>query len=228
MLKAEVKKVCDLSSHFAKLLLEKQLQCSENDSASLLNLKSNLDKLVNRIQNPNTPKETSNLDHVKNDVNENQADSTDFNIVIHGLKLNGTDVSSQIIQFFKSSLTLDLDVKQVKHLNKKFKKSTILVTLYSIKDKLTIFKNCHKLKHQNLKVTIVEDLTLEERNERKKLIPILKWARALGKKAYLRGPNLFIDRVLWQEFKQNNADTELAPIPKKISSSTKCEQKCKV
>ena len=71
-------------------------------------------------------------------------------------------------------------------------KSTI-VTLSSIHEKLKIFKNCHKLRSHSEKISIVENMTKNEREQRKKLLPILHSEKQKGNRAVLRGADLFIN-----------------------------------
>jgi len=118
---------------------------------------------------------------------------------------------------------LKVNVKITDGINLGSNNKSVLVKLSSQKDKNLIFKNCAAISKE-LKVSIVEDLLKEEREERKKLLPELFKAKAKGLNAYFKRSKLIIkDKIIkvfkneineTSDFKQENENTP------EISSAT--------
>jgi len=64
-----------------------------------------------------------------------------------------------------------------------------------VEDKISVFKNCANI-NKELKVSVVEDLNKNELIERKKLVPELIKAKAMGMTAYFRRAKLIIKKKI--------------------------------
>ena len=123
------------------------------------------------------------------------------NIVIHGVD-HMVDMENQKEWFRKFFLAkLDLNPKIVSVIKLGHYRATgvpFLITLKSFQEKTIIFSNSYKLRTEGQLISIQDDLTPEEREERKKLIPILELLRGQGKKVGFRGAVLYVEGLKYE------------------------------
>ena len=135
---------------------------------------------------------------IKGFVRKVQADDSRArrnNVVIYGLR---PPKNESIVKFTSNYIETKLKVKPVITAVKSLGSSTlklapILVTLGSLADKSSIFKNCSNLRGEN--VSIQDDLSIDERKERLSLMPLLKKLKLEGNKVYFRGTDLYVNGV---------------------------------
>jgi hypothetical protein len=139
------------------------------------------------------------------------------NVVVHGLlhPLHETKLEPEMKHFFKSCL--DIDIEPCKVVPIGTAKKAYLVKLQSYRDKKLLFRNCHKFKTYHGRISISDDLTVEERVRKKSLMPWWLEAKQKGHKAYFKGGELFVDGHL---FIPSSADIPLAdgPLPTDVTA----------
>lgn len=117
-------------------------------------------------------------------------------MVIHGLKTSDwapSEYEERVKNFFNETLCIPVAPLMVELLRSKKDDKPILATLSSQKDKIDIYKNCHKLKQLTQKIIIEDELTRDERRKKQELIPLLKEEKRNGNQAYFRGPHLIVN-----------------------------------
>jgi hypothetical protein len=94
-------------------------------------------------------------------------------------------------KFFKDKLCLEPGIFEVFPLENRSSATEIpyLVKVNSMEQKVAVFQNCSKLRGST--ITISDDLTPEERNNRIKLMPALKKLKSEGIKVCFRGDVLY-------------------------------------
>jgi len=93
-------------------------------------------------------------------------------------------------KLFIEKLEVNIQIDSVTLINS----STLRAILHSASDKPLLFSRCHKLKGE--KIGITDDLSPFERNQKKRLLPMLQFAKKCGKQAFFRGSSLVIDSVI--------------------------------
>lgn len=93
------------------------------------------------------------------------------NIVIHGIDpaiLDNKNYVKFVSDFFKTSLNITVNIADVNVIHGKHSNSFVaIVKLNSKREKSKIFKNCHLLKGYGKKISITDDLSAHERNNRR-------------------------------------------------------------
>jgi len=164
---------------------------NKNQKDKLYLIKSKLDRIINTVNNC-----SHNIEKERR-LNQNSKSDTQKNIIIHGFNtsdiFNKGNINNNVELLLSSQLGISVKVKEAVQLGKDSK--SLLVKLNSVKEKVTIFRNCSKI-DKKLKINIVEDLTRQEREERRKLIPELIKAKKNGFSAYFRRNKLIIKEKL--------------------------------
>jgi len=123
-------------------------------------------------------------------------ESSERNIIVFGLipKNAEDDCTQHVGNFLHDTLGLDNKrICRVEVIGKNFKRdfAPVRVSFKSRHDRASVFRNCHKLKGKQ--VSIQEDLSLEERDIRRAVLPHLKYHKEQGRKVYFRGSSLYVD-----------------------------------
>jgi len=118
------------------------------------------------------------------------------NILIYGIpskKDRELSAKKLVNQFIQETLELSVRAQEARILENPDTDAppTILVELYSVTDKHTIFKNCNKLAGSS--ISVQDDLTPLEKKLRKDLVPEMKKLRKEGKKASIHRAELYVD-----------------------------------
>jgi hypothetical protein len=104
-------------------------------------------------------------------------------------------------ELINSKLGLDVEIREAKRLGKPREDGTaapLLIVLNNPRDRGTVFKNCNKLRGTRIRVQ--EDLPVETRMARRRLIPAFHVSRWKGKRVRWEGEQLFVDgRILTAE-----------------------------
>jgi hypothetical protein len=126
------------------------------------------------------------------------------NLIIYGIDYkeleNGKeDPFFTAADFFNTKLGIRIRTENVYRSGRATggKPAPLFVTLEHEAEKGKIFKNCHKLK--GLKISIQNDLSWEDREERRRLVTKLKGLKDQGLSAQLKGNQLFVDGEPYQE-----------------------------
>lgn len=158
----------------------------------------------------------SNLKETNNELNrriinlERQARSK--NIVIYGLEENTLANLKQAVIIFITTvlgvLVKDDDIEAVYKLQSygDNRICPILLKLTSHGVKSTIFSNCYKLKNCKKPISISEDLSKEDRQIRKQLLPHYRNAKVKGLKAHIKYDKLIINNKAWALHELNSLD----------------------
>ena len=120
------------------------------------------------------------------------------NILIFGLKtqLEHESILASVLKLLKDKLDVELSESDINNIysisnNNPNKPPSIKVEFISFLKKLTVIKNCYKLKNTN--IFIAQDLCVEDREERKILVEQLRLARTKGLNAKIRGNKLLVN-----------------------------------
>lgn len=220
------------------IVKNKSLQNSVSKMDSeIMEVKSKLNSLENKFIGCNlqVEKTAEIMSRMKKRNPYTKASDREKNIVIHGLILNaGIELEVQVRQFFTQVFGFDSKVNRVKLLrnNPEKNSTTILVELYSIQEKKRIFKNCHRLKGQGLKVSIVDDLTPLERIKNKKHFENKKRIHFSTVDAVVQDAELSNEEMVVIEIEQDNEACQGQPvsrqrntiIPSQTTTSINSEQ----
>ena len=114
------------------------------------------------------------------------------NIIIHGItkRSEGTENCLQTAsEFLNGKLQVNIHVTEARRLGRSVN-APLLICLENSKDKLTVFKNCSKLRGS--RISVQEDLSHETRSARREqLEKFMK--RIPGNNVQFRGPTLFLN-----------------------------------
>ena len=161
----------------------------------LKQLRTRLKKAENKLQVQETA--TGVFGDFKKKVELEESRGRRNNIVVHGLSVKKGSVEQSVTDFLASKLDLltgEVQVKSTRCLgNPTNGVVPILVSFAEFEHKLMVFRNCHLLRGEPISIT--DDLTDAEREQRKRLLPVLKVLKAQGKKVRFRGPDLYVDDV---------------------------------
>lgn len=138
------------------------------------------------------------------------------NIVIFKAGYSEGDLIEFAKDFLNSNLELNLDtfvfdnVFLIGNNDQDTKCRPLLVKFISFMVKKTVLKNCYKLKNTGIGIT--DDLSSEDREERRVLIQHLKIARDNQKTAYIKRNKLYIEGKVhtYEEFAVDNIITQEA------------------
>ena len=176
-------------------------------SDHLLQLRSAVDKIINKIFNDNKNKPHSHITvqtkpkkklqaTTTNNNTNNSTNNSQNNIVLHGFQPfsdnNQNVLEIKVREFMKTELNLEIkNIKATPLGDQKLRNSSVLIKLASVKDRQSIFKHCKNLRKE-LGVFITEDLSKSDRIKRKQQLGDLIEAKKQGKRAYFRGSTLII------------------------------------
>jgi len=115
---------------------------------------------------------------------------------IRGLEDSTTvDCLKQADEFFQNHLNLKIPILQSFRLGSTLtttgRTPPLLVTLSSLPAKLEIFKRCKRL--SATKFSIQDDLSIEERRERNRKLPIYKQLKSQNNHVRFRGAELYVN-----------------------------------
>ena len=176
---------------------KKKLYTADKDKFSNINkelqeLKTRLDKAEHMLLEQETA--TGVFKGFKQKVELEESRARRNNIVVHGLPIINGSLKQSVNDFLGEKLQLSVQVKSAKCLGNPTKGTVpILISFMDIEHKLTVFRNCHLLRGERISIT--DDLTDEERERRKKLLPVLKTLKDEGKKVRFRGTDLYVNDV---------------------------------
>jgi hypothetical protein len=158
-----------------------------------------------------------------------QPAETDPNaIVISGLKTEEVDelgIFEHVRKFFHDKLKVDPPIQKVKRLgdsNRGDKPVPILVTMNSSTWKSKVFKNCYRL--SGARISITEDLSPDEREKRRQLMPMYRKAKTEGKKTYFKRADLYIDGQIYKQRQQGENEDAECDEPNQQDKSTEESQ----
>lgn len=185
-------------------------------------LKSSVDKFINVIRHAEinldcrkepTKKPSGNKVEVINSTNDEDIIKIKKknNIIIHGICEPNDDwqwKTKELVQeFLEQKLDVKLEIQEAFPLGRTNKRTPILVKLKVWRDKLKVFKNCSKMRNNKNKISIVDDLTIDERISRARLWWKLNECKSRGEKAFFRGGNLIINGQLFMEEKDESVQS---------------------
>lgn len=148
-------------------------------------------------------------------INNIQKDQRINNIVIYGIQENPNeswkDLQAHIDWLLNNIMDLKIkpdEINQFFRMGKKGgtnQKRPILLKMVTYWRKVEILRNTVKLK--GTKIFLAQDLTPEEKSERKKLLEKVAEIRRNGKHAILKGKNIIVEGILLAET-ENTEDSE--------------------
>lgn len=144
------------------------------------------------------------------------------NIVIFGLQCIEENLLEYTIEQLNNHLDLTLtenDVNNIYMLGKQAENIPIKIEFTRYLQKQNVLRNCFKLK--NTDIRIHEDLSIEERAEKRILVQHLKEARSKNKTAYIKGNKLCVsDNVYTVEELMHSNEEKTVEIEKNINSKS--------
>lgn len=175
----ELKKFIAEQNELLTEKLTKQINELKDELKNITTKLVNLEKTVDNLQTKN-----KNLEKI---VKEN-------NILLFNSGYNNEELLDFTINKLNNCLELKLeanDISKIFVLGRNLDSKIIVVKFTRFLTKQAVLKNCHKLKGK--KLSISDDLTEEERIERKQLIKYLREARSKQKKSHIYKNKLFIN-----------------------------------
>lgn len=139
------------------------------------------------------------------------------NVIIFGLENTTRETLLQYaIEQLNSLLNIELsvsDINDIFYIGKQRSNKPLMIKFASYLKKQQVIKNAYKLKQINLnrnpKISISEDLSLEERNKNKILRKHLNAAKSKDANAYIKGDRLFVnEQIFTAEELENRSDLE--------------------
>lgn len=157
------------------------------------------------------------------------------NIVIFGLETSKDNLLNDTLQKLNNLMHISLtrsDVNNIYTVGKEEDKQGILVQFTNYFAKQEVFKNVGELKNQDQKISIVNDLCVQDQKTHKKLIKHLKEAKEKNQKARIVGHKLEINGETFSAEEldlesENDSDDEENKIEKKGKNETGGETKKK-
>jgi hypothetical protein len=115
------------------------------------------------------------------------------NIVVHGIPNSTQDCVEQANTFFQTHLKLKLPIQYAYRLGSSAleRNPPLLIAFPSLHYKLEIFKKCKLL--AGSKFSIQDDLSVEEREERSRKLPVYRKYKNQKKKVVFCGSDLYVD-----------------------------------
>lgn len=144
------------------------------------------------------------VDYLENEIrklqikcNRDEIKSRELNLIIFGLEptedLHQEDPVNTVTHLFRSKLGINIPIEAAWRIGKgrDGKPPLMKIKLKQVSDRKKIFSNVKSLAGSN--ISIGDDLSYEERVERRKQLPKFKELRAEGKKVVMRGCRIFLD-----------------------------------
>ncbi|CAG9814759.1 unnamed protein product [Phaedon cochleariae] len=134
------------------------------------------------------------IEYLKTENKKLERDSKANNILVFNSDYRGGNLLNYTLELLNTNLDLNLtdaDVDNIYTIGNSEENKPIVLKFVRFITKLEVLKNSRKLKGKNL--SIVEDLSKEERSERKILVNHLREARRNNKKAHIFRNKLYID-----------------------------------
>ncbi|OXA47477.1 hypothetical protein Fcan01_17795 [Folsomia candida] len=157
----------------------------------MFNFKSELDRFINKFIGLEQQVKKNAETILRYETKPNANCDRQCNIIIHGCEYYSAKTAmKETTDFLSNCLEVDVTVKDVRPLSNG---KSVLVKLASTKQKSMVFRNCHKLKAIPAKISIVEDLSKEERAKKRRQIPAFLEQKKIGNKVYFRGADLFVN-----------------------------------
>ncbi|OXA47896.1 hypothetical protein Fcan01_17322 [Folsomia candida] len=157
----------------------------------MFNFKSELDRFINKFIGLGQQVKKNAETILRYETKPNANCDRQCNIIIHGCEYYSAKTAmEETTDFLSNCLEVDITVEDVRPLSNG---KSVLVKLASTKQKYMVFRNCHKLKAIPAKISIVEDLSKEERAKKRRQIPEFLEQKKIGNKVYFRGADLFMN-----------------------------------
>jgi len=144
----------------------------QENKLQVTTLKAEIDKSLNLINaceeacKKQIEKSVQKLIKSNTRQNNNLSKERHRNIIIHGLEKE-EKLDNWFTLLCKEHLETQVMISKVQAKETRRGKWLNIITLVNQSDKAKIFRNCHKLKNKNLKISITDDLTCEERAQAK-------------------------------------------------------------
>ncbi|OXA56397.1 Down syndrome cell adhesion molecule-like protein Dscam2 [Folsomia candida] len=157
----------------------------------MFNFKSDLDRFINKFIGLEQQVKKNAETILRYETKPNANCDRQCNIIIHGCEYYSAKIAmEETTDFLSNCFEVDVTVKDVRPLSNG---KSVLVKLSSTKQKSMVFRNCHKLKAIPAKISIVEDLSKEERAKKRRQIPEFLEQKKIENKVYFRGADLFLN-----------------------------------
>lgn len=198
MLKSIQEKVSKLSEEFIEISTK---VCSLENvlKSQTTEIQNKAEKDERRLGDIENAVRGIDADFVKLDKNFDNLDKTSVkryenNIVIHGATFGESDwnINSVLIKLGvdrKEAEVIPFGLQTIQ------KSIPYLVKLNSPRQKMQVFQNCHKLRGS--KISITDDMTPEQRQNRGHQMPTLIRLKAEGKKVYFKYDKLYVNGKLY-------------------------------
>lgn len=180
--------------HKIKQLIEEENKkqteiITQNINREILLIRKELQDEIVKTENITT--EVNSLSKKYNNLEKTNRQN---NIIIYNANFQTgdlTDFTVNLINYYLGLRISSDSVNNIYLLGKKQENPPILVKFISNLTKRKIFNSCSKLKGSD--ITISEDLSQEEREERKTLVQYLKEAKAVNLKSHIKGSRLYVN-----------------------------------
>ena len=210
--KSDLQKVTESVIKNSNELVQASFNCEDLQELKnvIMYVRSQIDNLFNKVIGIELKLEKhaeiiiSSSEKCRNSSNESIENDRENTIIVHGL-------SKYINREENLSLQFKDFISQILGVTLKYVHATPLglnsykLRLDSKRSKLMIFKNCHKLKALNDKVSFIEDIDESERSIRMEKMSLMMQEKSKGNKVYFRGSDLFVNDKLYHK---SNASKE--------------------
>lgn len=129
------------------------------------------------------------------------------NIVVHGIQeteKSRADLEKMVVEILKQTMKITLGMSDIDFIRRLGSKIEVNIQTRPIQIQLTTMRKRNEILAQkkalkNSTMYITEDLTKEEREERKKLIPIMQKFRSEGKHSIIKNNILYVNHKPWKD-----------------------------
>lgn len=163
-----------------------QIEESRHEIEALKMITSDQEEKINKLE--------SKLATIERASEEEERQRRSCNIVVEGLVSKKDLDNASLVRddLFASKLQVDVRPVQVVRLRTPSdRKPKLLIRLGSKEDKITVLRNCRKLKSFP-DIRVWEDLTPAQQARRRDQLPKFKQLRSEGKRVFFRGDRLFV------------------------------------
>jgi len=167
------------------------------DTIKLITLRRRIDQVINsHLNQGRSPKFAPSV--VPTPAQKQLIRHRSKNIIIHGLEtdkeITNQGVKDQVRDFLTTILKADVEPISA-HLLGQSDRKPIRVCLQNMNDKKEIYKNCHLLKSHGAQYRITDDLSYEQRLQRRNLHVRLNQEKALGNQTRIKHNTLYVNGV---------------------------------
>ena len=179
----------------------------------MLNLKSELDKVINFVMNSGDPPHPSRRKIKKEqavslqcyNVKVKKVGQKTHNIVLHGIS-HCNNPKEKAVQFFAQGMQIQTTPTYAFFLgNSTNQRTPLLVKFATYQEKQEIMRNLHKLKYSSFNVQVEDELSPSIRLQRSKWKKQLYHEKQQGNKVFFKGGQLFVIGKPAQKSTQSNA-----------------------